>query len=405
MDPYRIIHTADWHLGRRFHGVDLSSLQAEFLEWLAELAAVENADAILMAGDIYDRALPPVPAVEVFRTGLTRLAEQTDLVLITGNHDSAPRMSLGDLMRPEIALRAGPARIGEPVLIDRGGAPAIDHGSPALAVYPIPYLDPIVDAVPLGADEQSHEAVLTAALERCRKDLAERPAGTRSIVIAHAFVAGGSVSESERTLAVGGAEQVPAGLFGGFDYIALGHLHRPQEVAPGVVYSGSPIPYSFSEVDRRDRSGKANMSATSGKSVEILELGEGGSVDRRRVEVPVFKPIARVEGELQELLSSSEYAGYEDHWLEITLTDESRPHNPMDRLRTRFPHTLSLQFTHDPVAETEDGRERLERLTETDPYRLTASFIEHVRGTAPEKVEEELLRKAVAAGLSEEGEG
>ena len=396
MQPFRFIHTADWHLGRDLHGADLGPSQAAFLEWLAELALEERVDAVLMAGDIYDRALPPVAAVELFRDGVARLAEIVPVVLITGNHDSTVRMSLGPLMRPEITLRSGTAELGRPVVLgDR------------VAVYPVPYLEPLLFAEELGVERgEGHQAVLESALARCRADLTEhQPAGTRAIAIAHAFVAGGAESESERPLAIGGAEQVPTRLFDGFSYTALGHLHLPQRLTvdsgpgrPGgeqageVIYAGSPIAYSFSEAGRE-------------KSVVLAELDPEGRVTFERRAVPVMRPVTRLTGTLDEVLTAAHFAEHEGDWLEITLTDEARPRNPMERLRQRFPGLLSLRFNHDPALAEVSTRERLERLQRDDPLELACEFVEHVRGAESSPAERDLLSRALASQSAQEQSG
>lgn len=400
MRGFRFIHTADWHLGRELHGADLAPAQTAFLEWLAELARDEQIDAVLMAGDIYDRALPPVPAVEIFRDGLARLAEIAPVVLIAGNHDSPVRMSLGPLLRPEIALRSGVADLGRPVVIRD------------VAIYPIPYLEPTLFGAQLGPSREhagssevgskrgqetsrregarSHQAVLEAALELCRADLIEnRPPGTRSIAVAHAFVTGGQPCDSERRLSVGGAEQVMAGTFEAFDYTALGHLHLPQQISTSALYSGSPIAYSFSETGHA-------------KSVVLGELRPSGEVKVERRDIPVWKPIARLEGRLEELMGDPALARYEDHWLEVTLTDEVRPRGPMEQLRRRFPGLLSLRFSHDPVATAASSAERLARLERRDPLELAGEFVEHVRGGPPTAAELALLREALDRQRSEE---
>lgn len=378
MKTFRFIHTADWHLGREFHGADLGPAQDAFLSWLADLAGDERVDAVLMAGDIYDRALPPVPAVELFRDGLSRLVEVAPVVLITGNHDSAVRMSLGPLMRPEITLRAGLADLGRPVVIKD------------VAIYPVPYLEPALYADGLDADRAGgHQAVMQAALGRCLRDSGAGGETSRTIAIAHAFVAGGEPSDSERRLAVGGAEHVAASLFERFDYTALGHLHLPQQVTPKAAYSGSPIAYSFSEVGTT-------------KTVILGELTAAGALTVERREVPTFKPVSRLEATLNELMESAVFATYEDHWLEVILTDEVRPRGPMEQLRRRFPGLLSLRFKHDPATAATGSAERLARLRQRDPLELAAEFVEHVRGEPPRPAELDLLRNALNRQRAEE---
>lgn len=369
----RILHTADWHLGREFHGRDLTSLHEHFFDWLEREIESLEIDVLLMAGDIYDRALPPVSAVELFNERIARLSDLTEVVMITGNHDSVVRMGHGPLMKPSIHLRCGVRRLGDPVLIERPFP---------LAIYPVPYLDPPTMSSLLDLDENSHDAVLREAVGRCRRDLETRP-GVRSVAVGHAFITGSEPSDSERSIQIGGSENVAASLFDGFDYVALGHLHRPQTVGDRIRYSGSPIPLSYSEVDR-----------TTTKSVTVLDLSPDGSIEFEEIPIPQSVRMARIEGELDRLLSDPEFGRFEEAWLEVTLTDKTRPDKPMDRLRARFPEVVSLRFTAPLLSEIEapDAAE-IEKL---EPMDVVARFLEHVRGEdgGPDEEERDLLERA-----------
>lgn len=398
-DHIRILHTADWHLGREFHGADLVDAHREFFDWLAEQITEREADLVLMAGDIYDRAVPPTSAVELLNATLARLADLVPVVLIAGNHDSIVRMSHGPLLRENLFLRSGAAEVGTPVVFDPG---RLGGASFPLAVYPIPYLDPVASAEALGATEKKHQAVLDAATAICRADLEGRPEGTRAIAMSHAFVAGGIVSDSERGIAVGrildgvagGAGQVSVSTFDGFDYVALGHLHRAQrmdsqEPVPRVRYSGSPLFLSFSEVGGE-------------KSVGIIDLEADGTIAVEAVTVPSAFRVARIKGTLEELLTDERYAGNVDDWLEVTLTDPRRPDRPMDRLAKRFNRVLSLRFSNlDREAPGAEAK-RLAGIVEQDPLALVTEFVEHVRGGPPDEAELELLAEAVASKASSE---
>lgn len=380
--PIRILHTADWHLGREFHGYDMTSLHQHFFDWLAAEVESREIDLLIMAGDIHDRALPPVGAVEMLNRELDRLAELTRIVLVTGNHDSTVRMGHGPLLRKEIDLRAGVEGLGKPVLIEDLAFP--------LAVYPIPYLDPVTVASELDLDRSTHESVLTVATDRCREDLAGRT-GTRAIAIGHAFITGSETSESERSIQVGGSESVPAKVFEGFDYVALGHLHRPQKVSERIRYSGSPLPLSFSEVGGR-----------APKSVTLLELSADGSVKDRQVEIPQPVQMDRLDGTLDGLLNDPALEEKREWWLEITLTDEQRPDRPMDRLRSRFPNLIHLRFTAPLSSGPAISPEEVEQLVRSEPSELVASFLEEVRGRGPTEAERELIRTALEAGTASE---
>ncbi|MGX6449987.1 metallophosphoesterase family protein, partial [Patulibacter sp. S7RM1-6] len=222
----RLLHTADWHLGRLLHRVPLLDAQRAVLDGLVALARAEEVDAILLAGDVFDRALPPVEAVRVAGEALRRLAAVAPVIAISGNHDSAGRLGFAAelIAAGGVHLRTEPVGAGDPVVLEDAHGP--------VAIYAVPYLDPDLTREPLGVAERSHEAVLGAAMARVRADLAERP-GTRAVVVAHAFVQGGEPSESERDISVGGAQTVPASVFDGVAYAALGHLHRPHAVAGG----------------------------------------------------------------------------------------------------------------------------------------------------------------------------
>src|SRR5262252_5694842 len=241
----RLIHTSDWHLGRTLHGVSLLEHQEVFLDWLVGQAVAREVDAVLVAGDIYDRAVPPLEAVTVLDRTLTAFAEAAiHVVLISGNHDSYVRLGFGSALseRAGIHLRTRVADIGRPVILTdaHGGA----------GIYGIPYLLPDAVMDELGA-ERSHASVLAAAGERIRADATARGLA-RTVVLAHAFLTGAQACESERDIRVGGIGDAPAAVLAGCSYLALGHLHGQQQVpVPGssttARYCGSPLAFSFSE--------------------------------------------------------------------------------------------------------------------------------------------------------------
>ncbi|MFF4453504.1 exonuclease SbcCD subunit D [Streptomyces goshikiensis] len=373
----RILHTSDWHLGRAFHRVNLLGAQAAFVDHLVETVRTREVDAVLVAGDVYDRAVPPLAAVELYDRALHRLADLgVPTVMISGNHDSARRLGVGAglIDRAGIHLRTDPDGCADPVVL------ADVHGE--VALYGLPYLEPALVKDRFGAGRVSHEAVLGAAMDRIRADLATRPPGTRSVVLAHAFVTGGQASDSERDITVGGVEAVPAAVFDGVDYAALGHLHGCQTINERVRYSGSPLAYSFSEADHR-------------KTMWLVELGaEGEIAGAERIDTPVPRALARLRGPLEELLDDPALAGYEDRWVEATLTDPVRPDDPMARLAARFPHVLSLAF--DPEGREEDsGASYAQRLKGRSDQEIAEDFVAHVRGGgAPSEAERAVLQGA-----------
>ncbi|MCW2958339.1 MAG: exonuclease SbcCD subunit SbcD [Solirubrobacterales bacterium] len=369
----RFLHTADWHLGRSFHGASLIDAQAAWAAWLVDVAREAQVDAILVSGDLYDRALPPVDAVLLADEALGALVDVAPVVLISGNHDSATRLGFGSALLEQagLHLRTDVARIGDPVLV--AGA----------AVYGIPYLEPDIARPLLVVEARGHGPVLEAAMTRVRADLATRPAGTRSVVLSHAFVAGGTASESERDLSVGGAASVPSSVFTGVDFVALGHLHAPQRVGSNGRYAGSPVAFSFSE-------------AGHAKSVAIVDMAADGTVAHELVPCPVDRPLAMLRGPLEEVLWDGALAPHEGSWVHVTLTDAVRPDNAMARLRERFPHAVVLAFEPEgaAAASTESYSVRLRGL---DDRQLAAAFVEDVRGDGPSDAEQALLDDALAS--------
>ncbi|MFF8437981.1 exonuclease SbcCD subunit D [Streptomyces bacillaris] len=373
----KLLHTSDWHLGRSFHRVPLLDAQAAFLDHLVATVEAREVDAVLVSGDVYDRAVPPLAAVELFDRALHRLAAVgVPTVMISGNHDSARRLGVGAGLfeRSGIHLRTDPEGCATPVVLTDA------HGD--VALYGLPYLEPALVKDTLRAAKAGHEAVLTAAMDKVRADLAARPATTRSVVLAHAFVAGGEPSDSERDITVGGVSAVPAGVFDGVDYVALGHLHGSQRVTERVRYSGSPLAYSFSEADHR-------------KTMWLIELdGSGAITADERIGCPVERPLARLRGRLDTLLEDPALDRHEQAWVEATLTDPVRPADPMARLAARFPHTLNLVF--DPERPPEDPlASYAQRLRGRDDHQIAEDFVAHVRGgSGPSDPERTVLRAA-----------
>lgn len=364
----RLLHTSDWHLGRTLHGVSLHEAQSAVLERICEL--VEDPpdgvpiDAVVVAGDVYDRGVPPVESVQLFEWTLSRLSQVTTVVVTSGNHDSAIRLGYGSgLFRDRIRMITDISMIDLPVLLE--GSDGVQA-----AIYGIPYLD--VDharaALARGGETlpRSHQAVVGAACARIREDLGGR-AGVRSVVVAHAFVAGAEPSDSERSIAVGGVDRVAGTVFEGIDYAALGHLHGPQapECAAGSVvrYSGSPLRYSFSEQDHT-------------KCALLVDLPAAGPVQVTEVEIVQPRAMATLRGLLEDLLADPAHTTHEDSWLRVTVTDRARPDSLMDRLKSRFPHVL--QVFHEPDGRIERGVRGTTVVSERDPRELGSDFIAYV---------------------------
>ncbi|WP_035948951.1 exonuclease SbcCD subunit D [Knoellia flava] len=366
----RMIHTSDWHLGRAFHQVGLHAAQSAFLDSLVEVVRSESVDAVLVSGDVYDRALPAPDTVALLSDAVERLIDAgAAVVLSSGNHDSAIRLGFASrlLERSGLHIRTSLDDVGRPVMVGD------------VAVHPLPYLEPSLTAGPLGASERTHAGVLRAAMARVRSSLAEGR-HERSVVMAHAFVTGGATSESERDIAVGGVAAVPPEVFDGVDYAALGHLHGRQEVAEGQRYSGSPVAMSFSEASHTKGSWLVDLSSDK----PVVDF----------VEAPVERPLALLRGTLDELLTDSQHASAESAWCQVTLTDPVRPLGAMERLRARFPHTLDLRFA--PTGEVTTMSAYAGSLTERSDLAVCCDFLGHVRGGhAADDDERALIEEAV----------
>lgn len=381
-----MIHTSDWHLGRAFHQVGLQDAQSAHLDHLVEVVRAESVDAVLVSGDVYDRALPAPGTVAMLSDAVERLIDAGAVVILSsGNHDSAIRLGFASrvLERSGLHVRTSLDDIGRPVLVGD------------VAVHPLPYLEPALTAGRLGAPERTHASVLRSAMDRVRASLAEG-SQRRSVVMAHAFVTGGATSDSERDIAVGGVAAVPPEVFEGVDYAALGHLHGRQEVADGVRYSGSPVAMSFSEARHTKGSWLVDLS------------GEGDPVVDF-VPAPVERPLALLRGTLEQLLTGREHTAAESAWCQVTLTDPLRPLGAMERLRARFPHTLDLRFA--PTGTVTTMSAYAASLTERSDLDVCCDFLTHVRsGHGADDSERQLLAEAVEgarlgrAGADGEGE-
>ena len=373
----RLLHTSDWHVGRTFHGRDLLADQEVVLGAIAGLVEVERVDVVVVSGDLYDRAVPSAEAVATCTRALSRIrAAGAELVIISGNHDSAQR--LGAFAEFAAAgglhLRTGIAELDRPVLLHDVHGP--------VACYGIPYLEPDPARHALGRPElRGHAGVLGEAMTRIKADLAGREPGVRSVVLAHAFVTGAAPSDSERTIAVGGIEDVPATVFDGIDYVALGHLHGAQTLTEHLRYAGSPIAYSFSE-------------ATQHKSVWLVDLDATGLAAVRRHELPVPRRLATVRGELADLLIDPANDRFADCYLYAVLTDPVRPMDAMRQLQERFPFAVRLDWL--PAGAQARPEPRCAGHGRDDTS-LAEEFVLDCRGSTPTDAERSLLSEAFVA--------
>ncbi|QCB97060.1 exonuclease SbcCD subunit D [Arthrobacter sp. PAMC25564] len=386
----RLLHTSDWHLGRSFHGVGMLDAQRAYVDQLVSFVRDESVDVVLIAGDVYDRALPGVDVVGLLDDALVRLTGAgAQVVLTSGNHDSAIRLGFASrlLERGGVHLRTRLAELDKPVLfpLDAGAGDGSDDG-PVLAVYGIPWLEPRLVAEQLGVGTASHFEVTRAATALIRDDLGVR-SKTRtvhSVVLAHTFASGGISSDSERDLSIGGVGAVPLDLFDGFGYTALGHLHGRQELSAAVRYSGSPLAYSFSEAKHK-------------KGGWLVEVDASGVTGVTEVLWEAPRTLAVLRGRIEDLLSAEEFGWAEDAYCQITLTDAQRPAQAMERLRARFPDTLVLGFDPEGAAATARTSYSSRLAEADDDLSICCGFLEHVRGRGADDAEAAVLGQALEA--------
>lgn len=320
----KFIHTADWHIGKTLKNAPMIDeqnyiLNGEFLKLVDD----EKADAVIIAGDIYDRAVPPVDAVNLFDEIIFKLIEKNIFVLcISGNHDSAPRLNFGSrlMSKSNFFITTKPEKNPAPIILND------DFGEVYFSL--IPFLNAIEIQEIFSAenltDEDAYKIYITAA----RKKI---PANARSVAVAHLFAAGGVTSESERKF-VGGVENVAVENFSAYNYTALGHLHKPQNMKKTdfiVRYSGSPLKYSFDEANHE-------------KGVTVAEIDGDGKISYQHIKLNPRRDVRIVEGKLEDLKKLPKSNDY----IHANLTDTKYFLNAMEILRENvFPNILSLKFT------------------------------------------------------------
>jgi len=362
----RFLHTADWHLGRQFHNVSLIEDQRYVLAQLVAVARDAEVDAVVIAGDVFDRAVPGSEAVALLDECLSELVLGFGIpvIMIAGNHDSGQRLGFAAGMLAQAGLHVFGRYDGPP-----GSVALVDRFGPVNFIG-MPYAEPALVREASGVAElQTHAQAMAWLTEAARAAL---PAGRRSVCVAHCFVAGGAESESERPLSVGGAAAVPGDCFAGFSYAALGHLHRPQGIGKRIRYSGSLLKYSFSEIPHR-------------KSVNLVELDAAGVPTVEQVPLEPRRDLRLLEGELAALLEGAAAGECVEDFLLVRLTDRRELLDPMGRLREIYPNVLHIERP----ALTQPGEHalRAHRPGGGDPE-LFAAFFEQVTGSPLDAAQE-----------------
>lgn len=356
----KLMHLSDLHLGKRLNEFSLLEDQSFILQQLVELVRSEQPDCVLLAGDIYDKPVPPAEAVTLFDDFLNKLAQLTTVCVTSGNHDSAERLAFGAQLMREGGVHFCGLYTGEPQCVTLQDA----YGS--VHIYLLPFLKPahVRHCLPPTEVEQVttyHEA-LRCAVERLHINAAER-----NVLVAHQFVTGAQTAGSE-AVNVGGVDNIGAEVFAAFDYTALGHIHRAQNVgSERVRYSGTPLKYSFAEWQQE-------------KSVTLVELGEKGSVSVTALPLAPLRDLRKLRGSYEELMSREFYDelpkdsdGLLRDFYHLTLTDEEDVPDAVQKLRSVYKNLLQLEYDNKRTR-TDNAIEGAERVVEKSPLELMEKF-------------------------------
>ncbi len=377
----RFAHISDLHIGKRLHEVSLLDDQAYILEEIRKILRDERPDAVLIAGDIYDKSAPSAEAVRLFDDFLSGLASDGQTVfVISGNHDSAARVAYGGriMERSGVHLSA-PAYEGgvRPVTLTDGHGP--------VDIYLLPFIKPVHVSLAFPDEKiESYTDALRVAVEKMPIDPKRR-----SVLVAHQFVTGAVRSDSEE-VSVGGLDNVDAAVFAPFSYVALGHIHRPQNIgSPRVRYSGTPLKYSFSE-------------AGDGKSVTMAELDGKGEVSLRTIPLTPKRDLREVKGTYEELMKKENYEGTAtEDYLHIVLTDEKDVPDAMRKLKTVYPNVLRLDYDN---VRTRSGAvvEAAPETEEKSPLALAEEFYALQNGRPMSGAQTEYLRRMIGTVWEDE---
>lgn len=320
----KFMHLSDLHLGKRVNEFSMLEDQQYILNQILEIASREKPDGVLIAGDIYDKSVPPTEAVQLFDSFLVGLAEQNlPVFIISGNHDSAERVAFGSRLMTRSGIYLSPIYDGTVVPV------TLEDEYGKVDIYMLPFLKPAhVRRVFPDAEIDSYTDAMKVVIEKLNLDLKRR-----NVLITHQFVTGAQRSESE-DISVGGTDNVDASVFEDFDYVALGHIHKPQSVTRETIrYCGTPLKYSFSETKHQ-------------KSVTVIELMAKGEVTIRPLPLVPLREMRQIKGSYDQVTLKSFYEGtdYQESYMHITLTDEEDIPDAMGKLRAIYHNIMKLDF-------------------------------------------------------------
>lgn len=369
----KLIHLSDLHLGKRVNGFSMLEDQTYILNQIFNLIKEEKADAVLLAGDIYDKPVPSADAVKLLDDFLTKIAgEQITVFLISGNHDSAERLAFGGRLMEQKGVHLSPVFDGkiQPVTLWD------DYG--AVRIYLLPFVKPVqVRHIYQLEEELSYDAAVRRVLEEVSLDTA-----ARNVLLAHQLVTGAARCESEE-ISIGGLDHVDASVFAGFDYVALGHIHGAQNIGENIRYCGTPLKYSFSEAGHE-------------KSVTVAELKEKGAIELRTIPLKPLHDLREIRGSYMDLTALPFYQGTNtEDYLHITLTDEEDIPDALNRLRVIYPNIMKMDY--DNLRTRQNGEWKApEPEVKKDMYQLFAEFYEQQNNQPMTKEQRAYLLRKIA---------
>ncbi len=380
----KFIHTADWHLGKLVQGVYMTEDQRYVLDQLIAVIEQERPDAVVIAGDLYDRAIPPTEAVELLNNVLERIVIdlKTPVLAISGNHDSPDRIEFGTRMMESQGLHL----VGQ---LKKEHRPVVlhdEHGE--VHFHLVPFADPSqVRFIREDEDIRTHDDAMRAITANIRSTM---DPGARHIFVGHAFTTPGgereeNTSDSERTLSIGGAEYVSSEHYTPFHYTALGHLHQDHYVKQeNIRYAGSLLKYSISEEHHR-------------KGFSIIHLGSDGRVDIERRLLKPLHDMRRIEATIEEIMTHPRCEDY----VFVTLLNENPVLFPMEKVRSAYPNAMHVERKL-AYGNNQESKLHKDERKQMDPAALFAAFYQEVRGTALTEEKKHLFTEIFEAVLQEE---
>ena len=367
----KFLHISDLHIGKRVNGFSMIEDQKFVFDEIERITAEEKPDGILLAGDIYDNHNPSEEAVKLFSDILTRLSSLTRVFIISGNHDSDEKLAFASAILEKANVYISPVFKGEVNSVE------LEDEYGKVYVHLLPFLKP-QDVRHYCEDREirSYDDAIRAVLENHQLDLSER-----NVFLSHQFVTGASTSDSEE-MSVGGVENVGADVYRDYDYVALGHLHRPQNlnVENRMRYAGSPVKYSFSE--EHDC-----------KAVTRIVLREKGDVEVDTIPLPALHDMHTIEGSYNEVMQKKFYEGttYQDDYLRVVLTDENEMMDAMSRLRCVYPYIMMVEWKRRGERQTEYTEQELSDMKTRKPIDIIRDFYSMQTGQELSEMQEKYL--------------